>query len=174
MSIFMKVDGINGETSDSNYKNWLDIESISWNTNRKITSNTSTQDDRESANAEISSLFVKKYMDKATPQIFLETCCGTGKTITIRLTKTGKGKGSDQYMEYVLSNALFAYYQIEAESQTVDRPIEKMEISFTKLEVKYTPYDENGIQLANLATSFDTATNLVIVRLKLWVLNLNL
>ncbi len=98
-------------------------------------------------------------MDKATPKNFLESCCGTGKTVRIRLTKTGAGSGADVFMEYILSNALISYYQVEAESQSNNRPVEKMEISFTNIEVKYTPYDEDGCPLPNLAVAFDTSTN---------------
>jgi len=39
------------------------------------------------------------------------------------------------------------------------RPVEKVEISFTGLEVKYTPYDEDGCQMPPEAVAFDTATN---------------
>jgi type VI secretion system secreted protein Hcp len=43
MSVFMNYEGIQGESSDKNHKGWMDIESWSWGTRRKITSVTSTQ-----------------------------------------------------------------------------------------------------------------------------------
>ncbi|MBX2808640.1 MAG: type VI secretion system tube protein Hcp [Cellvibrionaceae bacterium] len=36
----------------------------------------STQGDRESANAVISDIKIKKFVDKATPYIFMAMCCG--------------------------------------------------------------------------------------------------
>ena len=159
MSIFVLYDGVVGECSDNNHKDWQDVDSISWHSSRKITSMAGTRGDRESSNATLSNVFIKKYMDKATPKNFLEACCGTGKTVVIRLTKTGSGSGADIFMEYTLSNALISYYQVEAESQDNVRPVEKFEISFTGLEVKYTPYDEDGCQMPPEAVAFDTATN---------------
>ena len=159
MSIFINYDGIKGECSDENHKEWQDVDSISWEVNRQITSNTSTQGDRESSNATVSSVYIKKYMDKVTPKNFIEACCGTGKKVIIRLTKTGTGSGADVFMEYILSNALISYYQVEAKSQDDERPVEKMEISFTDIEVKYTPYDEDGCPLVQHAVAFDIATN---------------
>jgi len=159
MSIYVLYDGVKGECSDDNHKDWQDVHSISWGVGRNITSRAGTQGDRESSNAVISNIMIKKFMDKATPKNFIESCCGTGKTVIIRLTKTGTGSGADVFMEYILSNALISYYQVEAESQENERPVEKMEISFTDVEVKYTPYDEDGCQLPQHAVAFDTATN---------------
>ncbi|MGH1441121.1 MAG: type VI secretion system tube protein Hcp [Cellvibrionaceae bacterium] len=47
---------IKGETSDKNHKDWIDILKVKFGTSRNITSSTSTQGDRESSNASMSSL----------------------------------------------------------------------------------------------------------------------
>lgn len=159
MSIFMNYEGIKGESSDKNHKQWMDIESIQWGVTRRITSATSTQNDRESSNAEVSDLVVTRRMDSATPNLLIESCCGTGKTVVIHLTKTGTGTGADVYMEYTLKNALISSYQVTANAQDTYRPLEVITISFVDLEVKYTPYDEDGNALAAIAVGFDTATN---------------
>lgn len=159
MSIFMYIDGINGESSDSGHKDWIDIRSISWGTGRKITSETSTRGDRESSNTKITDLTFKKFMDKATAKLFIEACCGVGKTIKIHLTKTGSGTGADVYMEYTLHNAIISDYKMAAWDDDIDRPIEKLKISFVKMETRYTPFDEDGIATAPIAVAFDTATN---------------
>lgn len=159
MSIFMNFQGIKGESSDQGHKQWMDIENVQWGVNRNITSSTSTQNDRESANAEISSLTLTRHMDSATPTIFIESCCGTGKTVVIHLTKTGTGSGTDVYMEYTLKNALISSYSVSAATQDTARPMETITLSFVDLEVKYTPYDEDGNALAAIAVGFDTATN---------------
>lgn len=159
MSIFIKRDGIIGECSDKNHQGFMEVKSISWGVERGITSSSSTQGDRESSNATITDLFVKRNMDKATPKIFIESCCGTGKDLTVCLTKTGDGDGSHVFMEYVLKNAIFSHYQVEAETNDTERPIEKLRISFTEIEVKYITYDEDGMPLAPQAVGFNTATN---------------
>lgn len=159
MSIFMNYSGIKGESSDSNHKGWMDLENLQWGVSRRITSGSSTQNDRESANAEISDLVVTRRMDSATPNVFIESCCGTGKDVVIHLTKTGSGSGADVYMEYTLKNALISNYQVSATSQDTGRPVEVLTISFVDLEVKYTPYDEDGKAEAAIAVGFDTASN---------------
>lgn len=160
MSIFVNYEGIRGESSDPNHREWMDAESISFGVSREITSRTSTRGDRESSNAEISGVLIKKLMDKSTPKVFIESCCGTGKKVKIHLTKTGKGSGTDVFMEYTLKNALISHYQVEADIDDIGRPIEKFFISFVDLELKYTAFDEDGNALAPQAVGFDTSTNM--------------
>lgn len=53
MSLFMQYPGIQGESADTNHRHWIDIENLRWGVKRRITSHTSTRNDRESANAEV-------------------------------------------------------------------------------------------------------------------------
>lgn len=159
MSIHLFVDGIQGESSDVNHVGWMDVQSIRWGTRRRITSNTSTRNDRESANAEISDLLIVRHMDSATPRLVIEACCGRGKTVKVRLTKTGAGQGADVYSEYTLSNALVSSYSVRARGKSSARPVEVLTFSFTRMEMRYLPYDQNGLASAPIAKGFDTSTN---------------
>lgn len=159
MSIFVNYEGVKGEASDSGHKQWMDVETISWGVGRNITSSTSTQGDRESSNATIHDLQITRLMDSATPKLFIESCCGTGKEVVIHLTKTGTGSGTDVFMEYTLKNALISNYVVDANTDGTKRPSETLTISFVDVEVKYTPYDEDGNAEASIAVGFDTATN---------------
>lgn len=156
MSIFLYDPKIKGETSDKNHKDYIDVLDVEFGVSRAITSATSTQGDRESSNAVISDLTIKKIMDKATPYIFIETCCGRGKTLKIVMTKTGAGGGADVFLEYTLENALYAHMQTNHNGL---RPIETIKISFTKMTVKYLTYDEDGNLEAPQTVGFNTATN---------------
>ncbi len=137
----------------------MDVETVAWGVGRQITSSTSTQGDRESSNAVVSDLQITRFMDSSTPKLFIESCCGTGKSVKIHLTKTGTGSGTDVYMEYTLKNALLSNYTVNANAQGTDRPTETLTISFVDVEVKYTPYDEDGNAEAAIAVGFDTASN---------------
>lgn len=159
MSIFLKWAGIEGEVSDPSHQGWLDIDDLSWGVQRAITSAPSTRKDRESANAEITDLTITRRMDKASPSLFMAACCGKGQELTLHLTKTGSGQGSDVFMAYTLSNALVRHYRIKARRQGQTRPLEQIIVSFEAIEAKYTPYDDDGIAEAPIAVGFDTSTN---------------
>ena len=132
---------------------------MKWQSGRKITSNTATQGDRESANATISDLIIYKHMDKSTPSTFIAACCGRGREVEIHLTKTGAGQGADVYMIYKLKNAIISHYDMVEKASSPFRPSEVIKISFTAIEVKYIPYDESNKPLAAIAVGFDTAAN---------------
>lgn len=159
MSIFMEIPNITGETSDQNHQGWIDVLEVEFGVHRNITSSTSTQGDRESSNAVISDLKLLKLMDRTTPQLFLLTCCGTGKDIKIVMTKTGTGSGADVFLEYTLKNALLSRMDTQAMKYNNRRPVEEIHISFTSMSVKYIQYDEDNNMVAPLAVGFDTATN---------------
>lgn len=159
MSVFLNYEGIKGESSDSGHKDWIDIDAWQWGVERKITSNTSTQGDRESSNAVIHDLKIHKRMDSASNRLFIESCCGTGKTVKLHLTKTGTGSGADVYMEYTLKNALISNYHVSGTADDIDRPSEILTISFVEMEAKYIPYDEDGNATSPDAVGFDTASN---------------
>lgn len=99
-------------------------------------------------------------MDKATPKLFIESCFGTGKTVKVVQTKTGTGSGAQPFIEDTLKNAFISHYNVEALGQSGSRPREEITISFVDIEVKYTPYDEDGNSEAPIAVGFNTATNI--------------
>ncbi len=163
MSIDMKYPGIAGGGSDANHHGWLPVMELTWaGARRRITSAPSTRGDRESANAELSELTVTRVMDRATPALVLEACCGRGKEVMIRAGKTGDGSGTEVYLEYVLSSCLIRNYEVTASTRHGNRPMERLTLSFTKFSMRYTPYDSDGKALAPLSVGFDTATNAVV------------
>jgi len=71
MSIFLYYEGIKGETSDPDHKDWIDVDAWQWSAGRKITSSTSTRGDRESSNAVIRDLKITKSMDSSSNRLFI-------------------------------------------------------------------------------------------------------
>lgn len=165
MSIFMNYEGITGESTDKDHRDWMDVDNIRWGVRRNATSHMPDQNDLESANAQTTNLMVTRRMDRATPNLFLESCCGGRKTVVIHLTETAACSRASQwyrshaFMAYTLRNALISDYEVSAGSQDESRPTETLTISFVDIEVKYTPYDEDGNAMPAIAVGFDTATN---------------
>lgn len=159
MSIFMRIEGIDhGEAADTNHRGWIDVVDLSWGTRRSITSRASTRSDRESGNAEMSELTLTRFMDRTTPALFREACCGKGKTVTLAMTRTGDGNGAEAFNAYTLTHALVSGYEMDANAQDVTRPLETITLTFRVLEQRYIPHD-GGNALPPVVVGFDTATN---------------
>ncbi|MDN3518506.1 type VI secretion system tube protein Hcp [Aquisalimonas lutea] len=159
MSIHLHIDGLRGDSADARHQGDIDVIQLAWGCRRRITARASTRYDRESASAELQKLTFTKHMDRATPLLFIESCCGRGRTMTLELCRTGTGSGSEPYARYTLHHALLSDYHMAGWSEDEERPLEKIKISFSKLEVAYMPHDDDNNPLPPIVVGFDARTN---------------
>ncbi len=154
MAIYMKIEGIDGDVTHQEHKNWLDISSLQWGVGRGISTPVGSAKNREASEPSISEVVVTKLMDASSVKLFTEACTGQkGKKVQIHLVSTGNpGK---TYMEYTLENALVSGYSV---STNGDRPSESISFNFTKIETKYTPLGEGNDTGSPVTASYDLAT----------------
>jgi type VI secretion system secreted protein Hcp len=91
-----------------------------------------------------------KAMDKCTPKLFTEACVGTGKLVKIDLTQTGDQL--ETYMAYTLTDSLISGYSVGTGGE---KPSETVSFNFTKLEMKYTPFDNKNNPLGAVPSGYD-------------------
>lgn len=154
MAVYVQIEGIQGDATHQDHKEWLDVQHIAWGVGRGIQTTVGAAGNREASQPSLSEVTLSRITDKATPAIFYEACTGkVGKKVVIHFVTTGDP--GDTYLEYTLSNTLISNYQM---SSGGDRPTEVVGLSFTKIEVKYTPYDDQNKPKSPLAHSYDMAT----------------
>jgi type VI secretion system secreted protein Hcp len=154
MAIYVKYEGIDGEATHEEHKKWLDIGSVQWGVGRAISTPSGSTSNREASEPSVSEVTLTKLMDSSSPKFFTEACTGAaGKKVQIDLVTTGSpGK---TYATYTLTNALVSSYSM---SSGGDRPAESISISFTKMEYKFTPYDDANKAGTPIAVSYDIST----------------
>ncbi|MEO0913387.1 MAG: type VI secretion system tube protein Hcp [Pseudomonadota bacterium] len=154
MPIYMQFDGIPGDATHETHKQWTDIEAIHWNVSRNMTTSAGSSANREASEPTCSNLVINKVSDSSSTKLFTEACTGkVGKTVTIHLVTTGSP--GETYIEYILTNTLVASYSVDSSG---DRPVETVQLNFTKMEVKYIPHDENHQPMSPMVASYDLAT----------------
>ncbi|WP_396190213.1 type VI secretion system tube protein Hcp [Flavobacterium sp.] len=154
MGIYMNYGGIEGEATQQDHKKWIDVLSLSWGSGRGISTVYDGADNREASEPSVSEVSIVKEFDAASPQLVTEASTGyEGKTVKIDLTTTGSP--SDVFCTYTLSNALIDSYSVTSSGE---RPTESVSISFTKLEFKFTPYDDKNMAGTPTTVSYDIAT----------------
>lgn len=136
MAIYLNVDGIEGDVTASGHEGWMECQSLQWGVGREIRTPTGGSQERESSAPSVSDVTVTKLMDKSTPALFTEACVGKSKRVRIDLVQSGDQL--ETYLSYTLTNSLVSGYSI---SSAGDRPTESISFNFTKIEMKYTPYD---------------------------------
>jgi type VI secretion system secreted protein Hcp len=135
---FLKLDGIQGESSDTNHKD--DIQIMSWSWGASQVSSVSGTGGSGAGKADLSDFSVMTNFDKATPKFFKSICAGTHiKTGTLSATKSGAdGK---PYLKVDFKELFVSSLQISASSE-----IPSVSISFTYNEIKidYSTQNEQG------------------------------
>ena len=147
----MKIDGIDGKVTAKGHEKWIDVSSMQWGVGRAISSSVGTSADREASKPSISEVSVTKIMDQSSPLIFTEACVGKGKKVTVDLCTTGT-ESIDTYMSYELEDCMISGYSV---SSGGDRPSESISLSFTKMNMKFTPYDDKGKPMSPLPAGYD-------------------
>jgi type VI secretion system secreted protein Hcp len=156
MAIYVQIDGIQGDATQENHKKWMDVASLNWGVHRAVSTPSGSSQNREASEPVIGEIRLTKAMDGASLKLFEAAATGNqGKAVTIHLVTTGS-PGST-YMEYKLTNALVSGYQVNT---TGDRPVEEVTLNFTKVDLKYTTYDENHKPVSNQVASYDVGTTL--------------
>jgi len=154
MGIYMDFDGIKGEATDQDHRKWIDVLSLSWGAGRANGAVLGSAQNSADSQPRLSDMTVVKLYDASTPQLWTEASTGNqGKTVRIDLTTTGSP--SKIFCTYSLENALISSYSVQTLG---DRPTENISISFTKLEFKFTPYDDKNKAGTPTTVSYDIET----------------
>ncbi len=154
MAIYVKYDGIDGEATHEKHKKWIQVESLQWGTGRAIMTNTGQATGREASEPSISEVTFSKILDGSSPYLFTEATTGAkGKKVQIHMVSTGDP--GDLYLTYELTNCLVSGYST---SSGGDRPTESVSVNFTKLEMKYTPFDADHTAGTPIPVSYDMMT----------------
>jgi type VI secretion system secreted protein Hcp len=161
MAAYLKYDAIKtGESKAKGHegsKGWIEVGSVQFGVGRGISTPVGTSSKREASAPNVSEIVVTKMMDSTSPLLFQESLIGKAVKAQIDLVETG----SDQlntYLEITLTNAMISGYSV---SSGGDRPSESISINFTKIEYKYTPFDDQHKAGTPVPVTYDltTATN---------------
>ena len=130
VDVFMKIDGISGESVDTQYKEWIEVLSLNWEVD------TSTAE-RGRGEPRSSHFGIIKVVDKATPQI-LRATTGNELIKEIRIALCRAGKDKVKYLEYVFKNCLITKVQLQMGTHSGEvLPMENVQFRFASITITY-------------------------------------
>ena len=150
MAIYLKIDGIEGDVTARGHEGWIECSSIQWGVDRGIQSTTETTQQRKPSAPNVSDVTVTTRMNKTTPLLFIEACVGKPRSVNIDLVQIGEYLQT--YMSYKLNSSLITGYSM---STNGDTPMESVSINFTRIEMKYTPYDSSHRAQSPISAGYD-------------------
>ncbi len=152
--IFMKVDGVVGESTDDVHRDWCNV--ISFKQAHAMTVGTSSGGTRYQS-VVFEDVLVVKPIDKASPK-FAEAVCRGTVFAKVEIDVTGSYDGSGPvkyYYGYELRNVVITGYIIGASGQNEDLLTEEVTFAFETIRVKYTETDDAGSFKGNVEYQYD-------------------
>lgn len=155
VAMFLKIDGIDGESEDSNHTGEIDVLSWSWGAVQNGTMHAAQGGG--SGKVSMGDLTVHKLVDKATPNLWKECCAG--KHIS-KATLTCRKAGGESLVYYKLDLTGVMISAIDnGATQDDDRPSESVSLNFAEFSVEYTPQDGQGAGKGAVTAGYNIAKN---------------
>ena len=154
MAIYMEIEGIKGDATQAQHKDWINVHSCQWGVGRGISSPVGAAQNREASEPSVSEIVVTKTLDSSSTLLFQEATIGKdGKKVKIDFCRTDK-EGT-AYLQLVLENVLISGFSTSSGGYA---PSESLSLNFTKIEVNETgPNAKNGAGQP-VKASYDIAT----------------
>ncbi len=146
-NIFLKVDvnsgpQVTGESTDSKHSGWIEIMSMQAGISTPVTLGSSSGGGISAGKATASDLIVTKYLDRASPPLFLGCAMGTRyPTITLELTVTNQDTAPITYYKITLNNVIVSSLSTTSGG---DRPMESVSLSYERITTDYYMRDAKG------------------------------
>lgn len=138
--MFLKIDGIEGESLDKAHKNEIQLLSFSFGATQP--GSAGIGGGSGVGKVQVHDLQFSKFYGKDSPKLF--EACAIGKhTPKVVLTCRKAGGSQQEYLKVTLSNVLVSSIQTSS-SGGESLPTESVTLSFSKIEIEYKPQDEKG------------------------------
>ena len=155
MDAFMKIDGIEGESTDQQHPGWMEVLDFDFCIAQKVSKTASSAGGAGSERADFSEFTVTKLLDKASP--LLAQACAEGRhigTIDVELWRAGKVK----YITYRLSNCMIS--AVSTHSEDGGFPEEEVAIDVGRIEIVYAQQSRTtGRAMGQVAGGWDRTRN---------------
>ncbi len=152
VDMFLKLEGIAGESRDAKHKDEIEIESFSWGATRDPAVRAAAK-----VKVALQDFHFTMPVSKASPQLML--ACASGKHLKqATLTARKAGKGQQEYLLYKLSDVLVSSYQTGG-TRGGEQPIDQISLNFSRVEVEYRPQKPDGSLGAAVKAGWDVKAN---------------
>jgi type VI secretion system secreted protein Hcp len=160
--VFLKIDGIPGESSDDKHKDWIEILSFSHGITQPASATRSSAGGASAERCDHADFTITKLLDKASP-LLLQYCC-TGKhipAITVEMCRAGgdKMKYMDVKMEEIIISSVTPSGTSKGE---YGFPIESVSFNYGRIKWTYTQQKRaDGSGGGNVPGGWDLTANKV-------------
>jgi type VI secretion system secreted protein Hcp len=156
---FLKIEGIEGESTDDKHKNHIEVLSFSWGVSQPKSAAPSTAGSLSAERAQFSDFSIVKALDKSSPKLALSCASGEHlKSVVMEICRAGGDK--QPYMEYKMTDVIVSSFRPGGSGHGEALPLEEVSFNYGKFEMKYTKTKvEGGGAAGQIAAGWDLKTN---------------
>jgi type VI secretion system secreted protein Hcp len=155
VDFFLKLDGINGEATDSNHKNEIGILSWSWGASQ--VSSVSQTAGSATGKASLADLHIVKNYDAASVPLFKSLLAGAHiANGVLTANKAGSADGGKPFLQVTLKELFVTSVQSSGSSEV---PTESVSFSYASVKVEYSKQNDQGVLTAAGSVSYDVKQN---------------
>ena len=154
-NIYIKIDGINGESTVEKYKDQIEAMNFSYSCYQPV-SEARSGTIHTSGRANHGTFNFSKYTDISTADIC--AAMWVGKTISSAVITAVTNNGTDviEYMQITLSDIVFSNFSLHGGGGSVSS--EEISLSFSKIKVDYNKQSESGKPEGKKSAEWNLAT----------------
>jgi len=148
--VFLKIDGIPGESTDVQHKNEIEIEAFSWGE----TNNAAPGRGAGKVNMQV--FHFAMGVNKASPMLFLAVANGKHFKNAILSIRRAGGEPPQDFMKWTLTDIVVTSYQTAGNGGELT---DQFSLSFGKIEVEYIPQNPDGSLGVPVKAGWDLKAN---------------
>jgi type VI secretion system secreted protein Hcp len=154
---FVKIEDIEGESSDDKHTGWIEVLSYTTGVNQKASTTASSAGGGSTERADFVPFSFVKLLDKASPGLALACAAGTHiDNVTVEVCRAGTEK--IKFMEYKLSDCIIS--SVKTAGTGGDVPAESVSLAFGKIQWAYTKQNrQGGVAAGNVAAGWNLMKN---------------
>lgn len=138
IAIFVKFNGIDGESKDAAHKGEVDVLSWSWGMSQSGSMHTGTAGGKASVN----DMMITKMVDKSSPILKLQ-CFNAKRVDEVKLSAYKMGEEPLEYVTITMNDVLISGITDSGENGA-EGLIENVSLNFAKVKYEYQPQGKDG------------------------------
>lgn len=154
MAIYLKYDGVKGAVTAKGYEGQIALEGVEFSVAREVEQITGDMQNRARNLPAFEKVKCSKQSDQASYGLLNDAVKGAkGKTAEISIVEPGDQP--TEFIKYTLKDVIICGFD---QSSDGDQPSENFEMSFSDIEVKFTPHGKDGSAGSPGIVGYDLAT----------------
>jgi type VI secretion system secreted protein Hcp len=155
--MFLKIEGIEGESKDSKHGKEIDVLSWSWGA-----SNTAAGHEgggHGAGKVAMQDFSFSMHLNKASTKLLEH--CATGKHIkkAILTCRKAGGKAPLEFLKYTMTDIVVSSYQTGGSGGGDIVPVESISLNFAEVKIEYDEQKQDGTGVGAISFSYNLKTN---------------